>query len=415
VATSVPLVACKAPVREGTERKCAISLEPQWRLCDDLAQETQFRLRGEITQLLAAHPDACLDHEASWLQSKARTGAGAVRIYVLLDPEERLLGYAPFLVHSSRLSFSYAGYTLYGYPVSRYSLTSQPLLNGPYDREEIVMAMLSRVRKDLVGNAVAFGLGVSVDSALGRVIRSAEVRKLFHVMQHGPQYQRRLLRLPQNLDKYMSLLGSKTRQDLRRQERRLLKETGNDVRLGIYGDPESVSSFLDTVQTVSQRTYQWNQLGMGIQNRESTRVHLENVARKGWLRGYVLYARGAPVAYMVGYLYRSTYYSESIGYDPNWAEWSVGNVLHLHVVRDLMERATEWFDFMYGDNSNKERLSSDSRTEGNFYLLPRTYGWTVYVSAHRAFDATTSSMNAVLDHFDIKGRIRRFLRRRAQR
>jgi hypothetical protein len=327
------------------------------------------------------------------------------------------VGYAPFLVHPSALTFSYGGRTFYELAVRRYSLTSQPLLLNEHRRaEEVVTSLLMSLRKDLTGRELAFGLGIPIDSPFWRVVSAKRLRALFHVIRHGPPYQRRLFPVPKSLDDYLAALGSKTRQDLRRQERRLLKQTGGDVRVSVHVEASGVPALLKAVEAISRQTYQWRQLQMGIRDTEARQDELGNAARKGWLRGYVLHCRETPVAFMIGYLYRGVYYSESIGYDPTWSEWSVGNVLHLHVVRDLTRNAVgaRRFDFMYGDNSNKERLSTEARMEGNYYFVRRRWSWTPIVLSYRAFDGGTSAFTAAFDRFGVKGRIKRFLRARAQ-
>ena len=390
--------------------------EPQWRLLEEFGAEARERVVRVISELLAKNPDTCLDHEPEWLTETARSNGGEVKLYLCTGGDGRLMGYAPFLVHPTALSFSYGSWTPYEYRIRRFSLTGQPLLvEDGASADYLVTSLLARVRRDLVGRDVLFGYGVRLDSAFGRAVSSAATRRLFHVLPHGPIYRRRLLRLPGNVDEYMGLLGTKTRQELRRQERRLMKETGGDVRVSVYSGAGSVGGFLDAVGKVSDRTWQWKQMRAGVRDNERTRQHFENVAAHGWLRGYVLHCRGTPAAFMVGYLYRSVYYSETIGYDPAWGEWSIGNMLHVHVVRDLTENrvGAQWFDFLGTDNPNKERLSTEWRAEGNFYFVPRTVRWAALVWAFRAFDKGTREVNALLERAGIKSRVKRFLRRRA--
>jgi CelD/BcsL family acetyltransferase involved in cellulose biosynthesis len=234
-------------------------------------------------------------------------------------------------------------------------------------------------------------------------------------MRHGPAYQRRLAKVPESLEAYIAALGKKTRQDLRRQERRLVNAAEDEVTFSVFSSPDEVESFLAAVEQVSRLTYQWNLLGIGIRQRESTTAMLKQAAHQGRLRGYTLRVKGEPIAFMIGYLDGGTYYSESIGYHPDWAKYSAGNVLHLYVMRDLsdLDRKVEWFDFMYGDNSNKARLSTDYHEEQNIYLIPKTLRWRLIVGALEAFNSLTDNVSSVLDRYGIKEKIRRAMRARA--
>ena len=62
------------------------------------------------------------------------------------------------------------------------------------------------------------------------------------------------------------------------------------------------------------------------------------MARRGWLRCYILYCKDVPVAFMVGYHYEDCFFYIDVGYDPQWAQYSVGSVLHLEVMDDLYRR-----------------------------------------------------------------------------
>ncbi len=389
---------------------------PAWQPLDTLEPERQTHIDAAIAGLLATHPSATLDHDPAWIAAKADPPRRISRAYVCVAADGQLMGYAPFFVHPSAFQFSAGGHSLYDHATRRYALTAEPLLLATgAARCELVIALLRRLRADLSGREVAFGLGVRSDSVFVEALHTPAARTLFHVLPHGPEYPRRLLRMSATLDDYLAGFGSKTRQDLRRQERRMQKEADDAIRVAVHTGGETVPAFLDAVEQVSRTTYQWRQLGMGVNNSGSMRQLLVCAAAHGWLRGYVLYCRDAPVAFMIGYLYRGVYLSERIGYDPAWADWSVGNVLHLHVMRDLctLGERVVWFDFMYGDNSNKARLSTDAHAERNYYLVPRTVAWTLFVAILRAFERGVAQLDRLLQRGQIKARLQRALRRRA--
>ena len=112
---------------------------------------------------------------------------------------------------------------------------------------------------------------------------------------------------------------------------------------------------------------------------------------------------------------RVTYYSEEIGYDPKWRQYSVGNVLQLLVIKDLFEsdENTYIFDFLFGDAPHKRLLSNFSRDEGNFYLFPNTVAGLIRSTLTNRLDNLMSSFNARLEKYQIKAKVRQFLRMRA--
>lgn len=371
----------------------------------------------EIRGFLQRQPERSPDHDPDWLRIKAGAYDASYRVFLCHDADGQLVGYAPFLVHKSRLEFAYAGRTLARIPVRRFAITARPLMADAHaDAAPALQTLLARLRERPGPADVVFALGAPMESAFGRLIVSS-ARQGFLLLPHGPAYQRRRAKVAESLDAYLSGLGSKTRQDLRRQERRFVKQAENAVEVGICTDAASVEAFLAEVEQVSRLTYQWNLLGMGVRGGDAITAWLRGCADQGWLRGYVLKARGQPVAFMIGYLYAGTYYSESIGYDPAWHTFSVGNVLHLHVMQDLarLDPAVDWFDFMYGDNANKARLSTHSHAERNYYLIPDTVKWRVLVPALKTFDRATDTLTRVLDRYGVKEKIRKIMRQRAVR
>ena len=390
----------------------------EWRLLDELEPDRMGAVQAAIADLLARHPRSTLDHDPDWLAILTGGPGRAVRCYVCFDSQGSLIGYAPFFVHPSAFSLSFGGCTFWSYPIRRLALTAQPLdWLEPESAESAAVALVERLRRDLRGREVVFLLGLQIDSALARVMEGPLVRRQFQVVASGPVYQRRLARVGRSLDDYLARLGAETRRSLRRQERRLQHEAGHDVTLSVHANPDSIPDFLAAAEHVSRRTYQWNLLDMGIRNDESRRDSLRAAALKRWFRGYVLHCRAEPVAFMIGYLYRGVYLATATGYDPAWSEWSAGNVLYLYIMRDLstLDGAAQWFDFMYGDTPNKERLSTASRPERNCYLVPRTPRWTLLVAVWRGFDGCAGAMSRVLDRLGFKDRVRRLLRDRSTR
>lgn len=392
-------------------------MSSHWTLLDDLSATRRVDVERAIARLIEAHPGATLDHDPRWLSLRGKAADRDVLLYVLLGGDGELHGYAPFFVHPSSFSMEYAARTFWKVGTRRHTITAHPLFERGVDEAGAITNLLVTMRGRARARDVLFGLGVPMSSVFGQVLSQGGLRRHFFLMPHGPEYSRRLIKLPDSLEAYLALLGSKTRQDLRRQERKLLKEAGNDVRVTAYADCESVVEFVRAAAEVSQRTYQWRMHKLGIVADAATIRRFSEIAAQGMLRCYILYVRDTPAAFMVGYLYRGVYYSETIGYDPEWGDFSVGNVLHLHVVGDLtgLQSRPVWFDFLYGDNPNKERLSTDAHREGNFYLVPRTLRWSAVIWSLRAFDAATNALNGVLERHGVKSKIQRWLRRRSSK
>src|SRR5579885_482007 len=244
----------------------------------------------------------------------------------------------------------------------------------------------------------------------------AQKARGFHIVPQGPIYQRRFIRRTAGYDAYIAGLGPKTRENLRRQQRRLQAACGGGVTLRRYTSPADLEPFLEAATAVSRLTYQWRIYGSGLSNRAVIETRLQIAARNGWFCSYVLFNGDRPLAFMMGLRHGISYRSQEIVYDPEWRHYSVGNVLHCLVVKDLFEPFgdVQEFDFFFGNGNNTRQLSNASRDEGNFYVIPNTlWGWIA--SAVVRLDNAATRLNAAFEGSRLKTRIRQLLRHRATR
>jgi hypothetical protein len=389
--------------------------EVEWQVFDVTASPDQASLVTEVACFVSNHPEASIDHDPRWLLIRAESIGKSAKIFFCRDVNGTIVGVAPMLVHPSSLDFEVMGKSLLEVRTRRFSLTRGPLFAPEYAvSHEPVIALLRSLRKSLTGAAVGFVLGTDLSWPLGRLLATRAFSiEGFLILGGSAAYQRRLILLPASFEEYLQQLGTKTRQHLRREERRLSKKSGDTLDCRVYVGPDDVDAFLGHAMEVSKKTYQWHLLRAGVSNDAENKRVLTAAAGAGWFRSYVLLCKGQPLAFVLGYVYGGTYIYEKIGYDPEWADWAVGNVLHLGVVRDLLENApgVKRFDFLYGDNSSKQRLSNAARTERNFHLVPATPRWFVFVCCLRTFNAIAARLGDALDRWDLRVRLRRVIRR----
>ena len=135
-------------------------------------------------------------------------------------------------------------------------------------------------------------------------------------------------------------------------------------------------------------------------------------AERNWLRCYILYCKNVPVAFMVGYQYEDCFFYIDVGYDPEWAKYSVGSVLQLEVMEDLYRRdnTPTLFDFSTGHGPHKSRFGKESHEEVNMLLLPNTLGNRMLAIAFRGVDDTLDLTSRILDNFGLKQSLKKAIR-----
>jgi len=207
--------------------------------------------------------------------------------------------------------------------------------------------------------------------------RSAAMSKAFIVQDIGEFRPRFWIESSDDFAKYLASLGSSSRQTFRYSLRRLIREMEGQVRLQRFIRVEEIEGFLRDAASVSVHTYQWQELGLGLKNREMVGRRMQLNARLGYLRSYVLYCRDKPVAFIEGYQAGALFVFYQIGYLPEFSKLSAGTVAVLEALRDLMdsEQSPSVFDFLPGVDDYKRRMSNRSAEERTSYLFPRTLKW----------------------------------------
>ena len=122
---------------------------------------------------------------------------------------------------------------------------------------------------------------------------------------------------------------------------------------------------MDTLQLELTRVWErsWH-ARVGARHVPST-AFLTTLAAHGWVRAYVLFVEEKPVASVLGYQYRNTYYYESPAYDSDWQDHSPGTVLLYHTIKNLLEiDPPERFDFGAGYGQYKQVFGTREENRG---------------------------------------------------
>lgn len=374
----------------------------------------------ELRQLLEQSGNNCLFHDPIWLgfepdDSPNQPRAGGHLFYVGRT-NGKLIGYAPLTRGTRPLRFAVGEITMFRRPLRSLTLVHDFLANGgPELRRELARALLDTFSRRLGADEGVFLDGLPTSSVLLELIANSTFARQLLTIRLGDPFAHQFARLPASFRDYEAQLGSHSRLNLRHRRKRLLAHVCGELRTARYAEIGGIEEFITAAQKISQTTYQWRLLGLGLRDRAELRGALTRAARHGWLRSYILYCRSEPVAFMLGYLYRRTYHYMDVGYDPAWAKWGVGSILQMDVMKDLIEdpQRPEIFDFSTGYGDHKARFGNTSRTEINLLLLRNTTRNALLASGYAASAALDKHAGGWLDKIGLKATIKRWVRRKA--
>jgi CelD/BcsL family acetyltransferase involved in cellulose biosynthesis len=181
-------------------------------------------------------------------------------------------------------------------------------------------------------------------------------------------YPRHYAALDQDFDTYLGGFSAKTRQALKRKRRKLEERSGGAIDLRAYAKPEAMAEFHRHARAVSALTYQEKRLDAGLP--AGALAEMQALAGRDEVRGWLLFLDGRPVSYLYAPARGETLIYAYLGYDPDYADLSVGTVLQLEAMRQLMEeRRFRWFDFTEGDGQHKRQFATGAVDSVDLLLL----------------------------------------------
>ena len=212
----------------------------------------------------------------------------------------------------------------------------------------------------------------------------------------------------------MASLSKSTRTSFRRRSKPWLDEGAASAELVHCNRPEDVEPFLDGVDRVYADTWQARTYGFRARNTQDEIDRLKRLARRGWLRSYLLWYDGEPVAFQIGYQYKGVYYDTQPGYTQTHARLGAGTALYNLMVRDLYEQDTpEVIDLGQGTSNVKVELRAEASLRHPVHLTCGA-GSNLLIRIQCRLDRIESVIRALLERWQLDRRVRRILKRRAR-
>ena len=267
--------------------------------------------------------------------------------------------------------------------------------------------LLEGLGEDAIADALREALGRSGADVLevGEVPTASRLRAALGALSwpHRPLAKGRkdsvrwLIDLPDTFDAYMKTLSSSTRQSQKRKMRKLEKDF--DVALEVVTEAAQVPRFLAEGEAISRLTYQWN-VGQRLEDDAATRARYEALCEAGRLRCYLMSLDGTPRAFLRGTVEGGLYHYETPGFDPDYGRSSVGTVLLLYALRDLIEETdVSVFDFGTGGDETGYKSTYGNRSlacaDYAVVRMDRLRGaalWAAQTGLNRAKDAASLAL-----------------------
>lgn len=169
---------------------------------------------------------------------------------------------------------------------------------------------------------------------------------------------------------FLKSLTSKTRYALKKNLKNFQQSCNNDYQIVKIHRPEQVEVFIADCSKIYVSSWKAHTMGKQKSPIETDMNYLKNIAKKGWLRSYILYCKDKPVAFASGYQYAGTYYGDDMAFDNKFKKQAPGSVLFYLLVKDLFQfDQPENFELGYGESRLKKIYSNSSFTAIDSFVV----------------------------------------------
>ncbi len=166
-----------------------------------------------------------------------------------------------------------------------------------------------------------------------------------------------------------AIFSGKIRREARRKLRILQRAFAGRVRFQCFSEPAELDLGIRDATSVSRTTWQ-HSLGDGLEGVQQQSLSFG--ARRGWLRVYVLYIDEKPSSFLLGQLYGKSFYCQNTGYNPEFAQFSIGSVLTAWALEDLAAIGVQQVDLGEGSQEHNRRLRCNFCEEGTVHVYSPT-------------------------------------------
>lgn len=360
-----------------------------------------------IWERMQWHPYTVIDRFLALVELRPEI----VRPHVLLiseNDEPKLLVVGQ--IENKRHRFEFGYFTLFK-PMARVLAVLADGIFGELT-PELSKVLAEAVQKALVdGEAdMAHWAELPIDSDLFPLAKSVPpvlCRGLFNSSE--PHWR---LRLPATFEEFKSTRSRKSRANLRRYMKRLLRDHGDCLRWKCYRHDVDLDRLAREMEIVAAKTYQRG-LGQGFENNAEQRRLMEiGFARDGF-RVYMLYINDQPSAFWSGYSYGKVFITETPGFDPAYRSYGIGNFVLMKLIEDLCDdEEIEILDYGFGDAEYKQSFSSEKTMKAHIPIFAPTFKGLKINAMRTQAELMTTAARYVLTRTNLYQKVKRVFRDR---
>lgn len=223
----------------------------------------------------------------------------------------------------------------------------------------------------------------------------------------------RQILMPDSHEEYLSSMKRKVRYNIKRSVKQITEAFDGDIELKIYTQENHVEELLEKVDLIFKKCWQSNVMGYYDRNAPSIIQSKKDLAKKNWLKCYILECKGSPVAYVIGSQFNGYFEYEETGFDPKYSQYSPGSVMTYILIETLFkESKPNVLSFGYGENVYKKIFGNHYFSAYNILVCHKSSKANILLKIQSYLNKTYGIISAVLVKIKLDTFIRKTLKKK---
>ena len=216
--------------------------------------------------------------------------------------------------------------------------------------------------------------------------------------------------LPDSMETLLASMDKGRRTTVNRKINRRFLKMVKDFRLERITGSSQIENFFDIMEKIDVNSWQGKTFGLPNRKTESQIEYWKKIADTGFVRSYILWVEGKPIAYFHILQYDGICYGHTTAYDPSYAELAPGIVCFYYFLDDLMTHdPMKIYDCSFGTHVYK-RLFGNEEIESTIVFIAGSTKGKVLAFLQRFLNRFVFRAKGLLQKWNIADRIRKILK-----
>jgi CelD/BcsL family acetyltransferase involved in cellulose biosynthesis len=179
--------------------------------------------------------------------------------------------------------------------------------------------------------------------------------------------------LPATWDEYFQTLGRNSRRNLTRNLKHIQKE--HVVEFKKYTNISDLMDKLQVLFDLHQKKWATKNISSKFASQEAREFYIDvskAFHNNNWLNFSYLRVDEKPVSLLWSFSYNDVFYAMTIATDPDYLDYSIGNVLLMKSVENSIQIGLKKFDFLKGDEGYKGHWTNDKTNNVKITITPNS-------------------------------------------